>query len=82
MTLLNVEGYSSLKKDPSTGGVINTDRSSYQEYMKSRAAAQRIAQTNLDTAAAVSDLQGKINSMESEMSEIKQLLIQLIHKGN
>lgn len=82
MSLLNIDGYSSLKKDPSSGGVVNVDRSSYNEYMKARAAAQRTAQANADTASAVNTMQEKINSMESEMSEIKQLLIQLIHKGN
>lgn len=82
MSLLNIDGFNSLKKDPSSGGVVNVDKSSYQNYMKNRAAAQKTAQANADTAAAVSTMQEKINNMESEMTEIKQLLIQLIQKGN
>lgn len=82
MSLLNIDGFNSLKKDPSSGGVVNVDKSSYQNYMKNRAAAQAVAQANANTASAVSGMQDKINSIESEMNEIKQLLIQLIQKGN
>lgn len=82
MTLLNVEGYNSLKKDPTSGGVVNVDKTSYDNYMKSKAIALRQVQSHVDTQQAVVDLQSKINSIESDISDIRDLIFQLVQKGN
>lgn len=82
MTLANIEGFSSLKKDTASGGVVNVDSSAYKSYMKSRAIATRNAEIQNDTQTAIHMLESKINSMESDISDIKNLVLQLIQKGN
>tara|TARA_B100000212_G_scaffold150583_1_gene113257 strand:- start:870 stop:1091 length:222 start_codon:yes stop_codon:yes gene_type:complete len=62
-SLIPVEGNSNLKRDPKTGAIVNTDRSEYEKYIAQREAKQ------LDKE--------RLNKLESEISEIKQLLVKL-----
>ena len=62
-SLIPVEGNSNLKRDPKTGAIVNTDRSEYEKYIAQRDAKQ------LD--------KDRLDKMESELSEIKQLLVKL-----
>ena len=62
-SLIPVEGNSNLKRDPKTGAIVNTDRSEYEKYIAQREAKQ------LD--------KDRLDKMESELSEIKQLLVKL-----
>ena len=62
-SLIPVEGNSNLKRDPKTGAIVNTDRSEYEKYIAQREAKQ-------------SDKE-RLNKLESEISEIKQLLVKL-----
>lgn len=82
MSLEKVEGYSGLMKDTSSGGVVNVDRRSYQEYLKSKTIAQRNIQQQKVTQETVLDLQDQINIMKNDMSDIKMMLAQLLQKGN
>lgn len=82
MTLLNVDGYSNLKKDPSSGGVVNVDKRGYKAYLENKRLALQQYEENKSSQEQVSTLQDEINTMKGEMSEIKSLLIKLLEKGN
>lgn len=62
-SLIPVEGNSNLSRDPKTGAILNTDRSEYEKYVAQREAKE------LDKE--------RLNKLESEISEIKQLLVKL-----
>ena len=61
--LILLEGNKNLKRDPKTGAILNTDRSEYEKYIAQREARQ-------------SDKE-RLNKLESEISEIKELLVKL-----
>ncbi|BCU94613.1 MAG: hypothetical protein CM15mV5_2860 [uncultured marine virus] len=64
MTLANTSRRKfKFKRDPKTGAIVNTDRSEYEKYIAQREARQ-------------SDKE-RLNKLESEISEIKQLLVKL-----
>ena len=62
-SLIPVEGNLNLSRDPKTGAIVNTDRSEYEKYVAQREAKE------LDKE--------RLNKLESEISEIKQLLVKL-----
>ena len=62
-SLIPVEGNSNLSRDPKTGAIVNTDRSEYEKYVAQR----KIKQLDKE----------RLNKLESEISEIKQLLVKL-----
>ena len=62
-SLIPVEGNSNLSRDPKTGAILNTNRSEYEKYIAQRETIQ-------------SD-KDRLNKLESEISEIKQLLVKL-----
>lgn len=59
-----------LFKDPMTGAVINTNMSDYQRIIDSR-----------KTAVKAQEMAEKMCSLESELTEIKCLLAQLVKNG-
>ena len=62
-SLIPVEGNPNLSRDPKTGAILNTNRSEYEKYIAQREARQ-------------SDKE-RLNKLESEISEIKELLVKL-----
>jgi hypothetical protein len=82
MTLVSVEGFRTLKKDMTTGGVVNTDTSSYESYMVSKRLAQRTIQQQQEAHNAVTDLQNEINNIKGDLTDIRTMLVQLLQKGN
>ena len=62
-SLIPVEGNSNLSRDPKTGAIVNTDRTEYEKNVAQREAKE------IDKE--------RINKIESEISEIKQLLVKL-----
>ena len=70
---LKVEGHNGLVRDMSTGAIINTNRTEYDEYMaRKRQAEQREME--------ISKHSEDINILKNEMQEIKSLILQLLHK--
>lgn len=65
---IKVEGHSHLVRDETSHAIVNTDIETYRLTMKRREIMK--AQRN------------EINSLRSEVSEIKQLLVQVIEKVN
>lgn len=82
MSLVNIEGYSSLKKDTTTGGVVNVDTNAYKRYMVKKAAALKNIQQQKSTQESVDRLQEQINNIEGDLQDIRTMLLQLIQKGN
>lgn len=70
-SLIPVEGYDGLARDPQTGAVINTNKSDFEKYKSISKARRNFDQKIEDTAAEVA-------SLKEEISEIKQLLVKLV----
>lgn len=70
---LKVAGHDGLVRDVSTKAIVNTNRADYERYMNQRDAAlkrqQQLDQHELD-----------INSIKSDIAEIKQLLLAVLQK--
>ena len=64
--MLPVEGHKNLFRDENTNAIINTDESSYNDYMNNR----RIN----------SDKQAELDAMKSEIETLKSMLNELVSK--
>ena len=73
MDRLKVEGYKGLERDINSKAIINTNRSTYESYMKSMENKKLERDQLRDTVR-------EINTLKCEMHEIKSLLIQLMDK--
>lgn len=68
---LKVEGHASLVRDTTTGAILNNNRTEYEEYLdRKRKAEAREAEISQHTE--------DINNIKNELSDIKQLLLQLV----
>ena len=73
MEYLKVLGHNGLVRDTSSGAIINTNRTEYEEYMaRVREAEER--------ENAISQHTIEINNMKNELQEIKSLILQLLTK--
>jgi hypothetical protein len=73
MDYLKVVGHDSLVRDVSTGAIINTSQTEYQEYMERR----RIAE---DRNRQISQHEEDINNIKNDLKEIKSLIIEFMNK--
>jgi hypothetical protein len=73
MSVAKVQGHSELLKNTRTGGIVNTDVSAYMLYMKRTQAKQK---NNDEIRGALRE----INSLKTEMHEIKDMLKTFIEK--
>lgn len=71
MTYSKVEGHDFLIRDNTTGAIINTDKSSFEEV-------RRIRSNNLNMRKLYSD----VEDLKCELADIKTLLQKLISNGN
>jgi len=79
MSKKKVEGYSEIYKDPSTGVIVNRGSSDRSKY---RIAKQQ-ALTSIDHQQDIKTLKEEVeqlSGLKEEMSEIKNLLKQLLDK--
>mgnify|MGYP003679012535 FL=1 len=70
---VQVEGHPDLSRDLNSGAIINRSRSAY-ERAKKRAADAQVARDQIRNTTR------EINTLKSEMHEIKHLLKQLVSK--
>jgi hypothetical protein len=70
---LKVEGHNGLVRDMSTGAIINTNRTEYEEYMARKRLAE---QRELEISKHSED----INILKNDMQEIKSMILQLLQK--
>ena len=71
--LLKVEGFDDLLKDPTTGVVVNTNTAAYQQYLAKRRKDELVTK-QIESQAI------EIQSLKSDLSEIKNLLTQILNK--
>ena len=67
MSVLKVEGHNDLVKDTKTKGVVNTDKSGYEMYMRKVSMRRNDKET-------VRGLVREINELREELKYIKNLL--------
>ena len=73
MTVLKIKDRDHLVKDIETGAVINTDTQAYEKRIKLRFETHRQRDQLRDAVR-------EINTIKSEMHEMKSLLIKLVEK--
>jgi len=71
MSRLKVEGYHHLVREVSSGGIVNTNTSEYETYMK------RIRMRNQQGDEIRSAVK-EINNLKAELREIKGLIKELV----
>ena len=72
MEYVKVKDHVNLLRDPKTNTIVNTDTSSYNEYIARRNAKKEEDQKSQSIEDDLANLKGEIN-------EIKDLLHQLVH---
>jgi hypothetical protein len=82
MSLAQIEGFSSLRKDTANGGVVNVDTKMYENHKAQKMLALRNMQQQKSTQDTMSNLQSEINMIKNDMNDIRSMLIQLLEKGN
>ena len=71
--MIKVEGHSDLRRDESTGAIINVNNSAYNNYL--------IRQRNRDAQDnELETMKEDLDSLKSDINEIKKLLSQLAQK--
>ena len=68
---LKVEGHASLVRDTATGAILNNNRTEYEEYLHQKRKTEA-------REAEISQHTEDINNIKNELSDIKQLLLQLV----
>ena len=71
MSYLKVEGHRTLVRETNSNAIVNTDRNAYTIYMNRIKEARK---SNDELKYAVRE----INSLKTELKEIKELLIKVI----
>lgn len=74
-TLIPVEGHTDLYRDPLSGAIIKTNQEEYDTYIKASKARR-------EQAKKLESLQDDVSMLKSDLSDIKSLLTQLLHKEN
>jgi hypothetical protein len=73
MSKLQVEGFASLVRDTNSNAIVNVNKSDYQLYMNRSKAREKQSDVLRDTVK-------EINTLKSELFEIKKLLKEVIKK--
>tara|TARA_Y100001970_G_scaffold46080_1_gene57940 strand:- start:879 stop:1103 length:225 start_codon:yes stop_codon:yes gene_type:complete len=72
MSRIKVEGYTSLVRDVNSNGIVNTNVSEYETYMK------RIRMRN-EQGDQIRSAVKEINNLKAELREIKGLIKELVN---
>ena len=70
---MKVEGHPNLRRDMSTGAIVNTNNNVYNNYLINKA-------KNEAESKEISSMKDDINSLKEDMSTIKELLLKLAEK--
>ena len=71
MTYLKVKGHSNLVRDTKSHAIVNTNRNTYELYMKNQMQKRKQQDQLRDTVR-------EINNLKNEMYEIKELLKKVV----
>lgn len=80
MSLVSIEGHLKLKKDVSSGGVVNVDVNAHKAHKEARQRALKQIQEQQALTSNVVGMQEQITDIKNELSELKTLLKQLLTK--
>ena len=72
MEKVQVKGNANLFRDKSSNAILNTDMNAYQNYMESKKIKEKESQR-------MSDIESDLNSLKSDMNEIKTMLRSLVN---
>jgi len=75
MQVVKIQDSDSLVRDLSSGAIINTNNTEYQNYLNKKTALKQMREQ-------IKQNSDEIKEIKSELSEIKHLLISLINKEN
>ena len=75
MSQVKVEHYPELRRDEWSKGITNVDNTAYNNYMNGALARKQRAQTLEENTK-------EINNLKEDMSEVKNMLRQLLSKQN
>jgi hypothetical protein len=70
---VKIENKDGLVRDMSSGAVLNTNRTDYENYLTRKRQAELVKEQ-------ASKQVEEINNLKNELSEIKQMLLALMHK--
>jgi predicted transcriptional regulator len=70
---LKVVGHNGLVRDTSSGAIINTNKTEYEEYMARMKEAE-------ERENSISQHTVEINNIKNELQDIKSLILQLLNK--
>lgn len=70
---IRVEGHVNLARDVYSGGIVNTSRIEYQEYMNAHTKKQ-------SEKVKMQSMCDELNSLKDEMQDIKYMLKQILEK--
>jgi len=70
MKKIKVEGHPELNRDSSSGAIINTSQSDYDNYMK-------LAKMRQNERYKMNNIEKDLSNLKQEINEIKNLLINL-----
>lgn len=76
----NQTQYKNLKRDPNSGGIVNDDPLAFKKYKKQREVALLKIKREKLLEERIDSNESDINSIKSDVSEIKNLLNNLIIK--
>lgn len=72
MEFISVDGHNSLKRDPRTNSIVNTNMSEYQEYISKR---NKKSEEN----QKIQNFEEDLANMKDDIDEIKNLLRSLVN---
>ncbi len=68
--LIKVKDHPNLQRDPSSNGIINTNKSDYDEYIARREAANKEKEKSSNMEEDLANLKGEINEIKSLLKEL------------
>ena len=70
MELVKVKNHENLGRDPFTNGIVNTNKSQYDEYIARREAANKEKEKSSNMEEDLANLKGEINEIKSLLKEL------------
>jgi len=67
---VKVKDHQNLLRDPYSNGIINTNKSEYDEYIARRDAAERSKKSETSMKEDLDNLKGEINEIKSLLKEL------------
>ncbi len=68
--LVKVKDHPNLKRDPLSNGIVNTNKSDYDEYIARRDASIKAKNTEVSMKEDLDNLKGEINEIKSLLKEL------------